>query len=375
MDMAHISTPDAPAWRRQFTEDFSRSLSEGKNVFGLAWWCVAYGIGIIGMLACYGLLQGRILSVPYGNDYFTVSIFLVLCNRLAAMAFALLMMCVRRESLANAAPLWKYLLISLSNVAASTCQYDALRNVSIPARRLGKSFKMIPVMLWGMVLARKPYSSGDWLIAVLVTGGVTKFLLSGEMAPHYESVSTVGGLIMLLCFLALGGFTSAFQEAVFVAHETSKYNQMLYINLGSSVLSLVTLLLSGSYVTALEFCWKHPALLQDVIFLSVASVGAQCFIYGQVKENGALVLAVTMNIRQVISALLSSAMDDMAISLVQVLALLVVVGSLLYKSLQILAENHEGNKEEGIPFFVEDCNETMGKPAVGASLVRFKSQD
>merc|ERR1719262_647052 len=117
------------------------------------------------MLGLYGVIQERVMSVPYGNDLFKVSIFLVLCNRCFAILFASSMVAVNQESLINKAPLWKYFAISLSNVAATTCQYEALKWVSFPVQMLGKSFKMMPVMLWGIAISQKNYSLSDWLIA------------------------------------------------------------------------------------------------------------------------------------------------------------------------------------------------------------------
>merc|ERR1719379_504407 len=100
-------------------------------------------------------------------------------NRLFAVAFAAVMAIYNGESILNKAPLWKYLAISVSNVYASTCQYEALKYVAFPVQMLGKSFKMMPVMLWGIAVSSKRYSLQDWLIAILVTFGVTQFLLTG----------------------------------------------------------------------------------------------------------------------------------------------------------------------------------------------------
>jgi hypothetical protein len=51
------------------------------------------------------------------------------------------MIAINGEEFSNTAPLWKYLIISASNVAASMCQYSALEYVSFPVQMLGKSFK------------------------------------------------------------------------------------------------------------------------------------------------------------------------------------------------------------------------------------------
>merc|ERR550514_1926212 len=124
------------------------------------------------------------MSLPYGNPpvKFTDSVFLVFCNRVVAVVFALFMAIKNGESLRNHAPLWKYLAISFSNVYASTCQYEALKYVSFPVQMLGKSFKMMPVMLWGMAVSGKTYSWTDWAVAFAVTGGVTEFLMTGPIS-------------------------------------------------------------------------------------------------------------------------------------------------------------------------------------------------
>jgi len=297
-------------------------------------WCMFYGAGIIGMLIVYGLLQERIMSLPYGDPpvLFSDSVALVFCNRLVAVVFAVSMAVGKGESLANKAPLWKYLAISFSNVYASACQYDALKYVSFPVQMLGKSFKMMPVMLWGMAVSGKSYSTTDWLVAFAVTGGVTEFLMTGPISSHGDSGSSTYGLMLLLGFLLLDGFTSTFQEKLFKEHTTTKYNQMIYINLGSCIISSATLILSGRLAAAVAFAAGHPEFVRDAMSLSAAAVGGQWFIYSQVKEFGALVFAATMNVRQVVSILISYATYGHSITGLQIIGLGLVFGGLFYKS-------------------------------------------
>merc|ERR1719432_661432 len=109
---------------------------------------------------------------------FKTSVFLVLCNRLWAILYAVVMAYSKGEDFANKAPLWKYLAIAFSNVAATPCQYEALKWVSFPVQMLGKSFKMMPVMIWGIIISQKRYGVTDWIVAAMVTGGVTEFLMT-----------------------------------------------------------------------------------------------------------------------------------------------------------------------------------------------------
>merc|ERR1719298_217228 len=91
----------------------------------------------------------------------------------------------KREEFAPKAALWKYLAISFSNVAATYCQYEALKWVSFPVQMLGKSFKMMPVMVWSILISQKNYKLQDWLVATAVTFGVTEFLMTGEISSKH----------------------------------------------------------------------------------------------------------------------------------------------------------------------------------------------
>jgi adenosine 3'-phospho 5'-phosphosulfate transporter B2 len=326
------------------------------NMWVTAAWGAFYGAGIIGCLLVYGLLQERIMSEPYGGpsgELFKVSVFLVLCNRIVAVSFATTMMFSKGEDKKNMAPLWKYLAISLSNVGATWCQYEALKYVAFPVQMLGKSFKMMPVMIWGIIISQKRYGFTDWAVAAAVTGGVTEFLMTGSIKAKHSSGTSAHGLILLLVFLVLDGFTSTFQEVLFKQHKTTKYNQMFYVNSFSAIVSFVTLLASQKAGEALGFCGRHPAILTDALTLSAAAVGGQWFIYSQVKEFGALVFAATMNLRQVVSILVSYATYHHTISELQILGLLMVFGGLFYKSYAGLVASPE-KKEEKTPLLPDE---------------------
>merc|ERR1719207_450379 len=252
------------------------------------------------------------------------------------------------ESLWPKVALWKYLAISLSNVAATTCQYEALKWVSFPVQMLGKSYKMMPVMVWGILISQKNYSITDWLVALAVTGGVTEFLMTGSIsAPLGNQADSVYGLALLVGFLLFDGFTSTFQEKLFKEHQTSKYNQMLYINLGSALTSVVSLLVTGGFAEAFAFCAAHPAFILDASLLSGAAVGGQFFNYSMVKEFGALSFAATMNVRQVASIIVSYIVYSKPITLLQILGLFLVFGALFYKSFLGVISSREKEKLTG----------------------------
>merc|ERR1719382_1622856 len=107
---------------------------------------------------------------------------------------------------------------------------------------------------------------------------------------------------------------------------------MMYVNGLSAIVSAFTLISTQSFVPAINFCGRHPALVLDAAYLSATSVASQYFIYSQVKEFGALVFAATMNVRQVVSIIVSYAKYSHSITKLQVLGLCCVFGALFYKS-------------------------------------------
>mmetsp|Transcript_19623 Transcript_19623/g.35004 ORF Transcript_19623/g.35004 Transcript_19623/m.35004 type:complete len:337 (+) Transcript_19623:101-1111(+) len=319
--------------------------SEPRDWASDAFWCSFFGAGIIGTLVVYGMLQEKIMQHPYNGQLFTISAFLVFANRVCNLVFAVVMSIAKGESLQNQAPIWKYMVISLSNVGATNCQYEALKYVSFPVQMLGKSFKMMPVMIWGIAISGKRYTLTDWMVAAFVTGGVTMFLLTGQIDSPQGSGSSLWGLLLLCAFLALDGLTSTTQEKLFKDHKTSKYNQMSYVNGCSAIVSLLALIFSGGLMPSFAFCAAHPAFVKDAAILSASATSSQFFIYSQVKDFGALVFAATMNVRQVVSIMVSYIKYGHAITVLQLLSLVVVFGALFYKSYAGFTAKHADKDE------------------------------
>jgi len=285
----------------------------------------------------------------YDGDSFTDSAFNVFCNRVANCVFALMMIAARCEPIHWTAPLWKYMAISLSNVLASMCQYEALKYVIFPVQMLGKSFKMMPVMIWGIIISGKKYGVIDWLIAAMVTFGVTEFLLTGPIThDDGPEASSLKGLLLIIGFLAFDGFTSTYQEHLFREYTVSKYNQILYINAASILTSSSILTVSGGFARSIEFAHRHPSYIVNVSMLSTAAASSQWFIYSQIQEFGALVFAATMNVRQLVSIIASYVKFGHSITPLQVLGLALVFGALFVKSYIGLTAKKEPTNKEGL---------------------------
>merc|ERR1712187_728680 len=114
---------------------------------------------------------------------------------------------------------------------------------------------------------------------------------------------------------------------------------------GSAVVSFSTLVASGALFSSIQFCSEHPEFFAHAMSLSAAAVFGQWCIYSQVKEFGALIFAMTMNLRQVLSILVSYVMYGHSITLLQILGLCSVFGALFYKSAS--GVGHHGKESNG----------------------------
>jgi solute carrier family 35 (adenosine 3'-phospho 5'-phosphosulfate transporter), member B2 len=266
---------------------------------------------LITFFLMYGVLQERIMTMPYGpnGEMFTQSAFLVLNNRIVAVLVSAVILYWQGEDMRNPAPLYKYFGIAFSNTAATFCQYEALKFVSFPTQTLGKCAKMIPVLILSSVLSLRKYGAKDYFVALMVTIGCAMFVLGGDTAAKKgkgETDDSLFGLLLMGGYLFLDGFTSTFQEKLFKDYKmSSSFNQMMYNNICSGLLSLVALVFSGQLVPAIEFSIANPDFYINAIGLSLAACLGQIVIYYTIRNFGALFFSMCMVTRQVISILLS----------------------------------------------------------------------
>ncbi|PXF41426.1 Adenosine 3'-phospho 5'-phosphosulfate transporter 1 [Gracilariopsis chorda] len=315
-------------------------------------------VGIIASLMLYALLQERIMTTPYttGNEAdgeegekFKNSLVLVFANRFSAALVAAIILLVKGDfsEIRNKAPLYKYLMISVSNVIATSCQYEALKWVTLPTQTLAKCAKMIPVMIWGTIMSGKRYGPVEYSVAVFVALGCTIFLLSGDIKAKASSPEdSYFGLLLMLGYLAFDGFTSTFQEKLFAGYQMTIYNQMLYVNLCSGLMSICFLLASGKAAESIAFLLKYPAVIRDMGVLSFSAVSGQFAITYTIKEFGALLYATIMTIRQFLSVFVSNLIFRHQMTALQWFGAFTVFGALFYKTYAKATKPKSGPKTD-----------------------------
>lgn len=308
-------------------------------------WLAFYCGTVVVSLLVYGLLQERLMSMGYGEEpnqeYFTMSTAAVFMNRLAASIFAYFLYRASSESKDSDTPLHHFAAVSILNIAATTCQYQALQFVAFPLQALAKSCKMIPAMSWTALIRGKKYTAEYWLIAFVVTGGCVAFIVGGEInSMKHRNIGTkleYLGIILLVLFLAADGLTSVFEEKIMRDHsartdsEPNRHEVMLKVNVISCIFSFIWLASSGEGRAFIGFASAHPWVLKDIAIVGTCSVISQWAIFAVIAHSSAVTLAATMNVRQIFGMVLSIVVFGHPITHLQAAALVLVSYALCHK--------------------------------------------
>ncbi|KAG0712933.1 Adenosine 3'-phospho 5'-phosphosulfate transporter 1 [Chionoecetes opilio] len=295
--------------------------------------CLQLSLCFLGLQVSYltwGVLQEKIMTKEYQNSagsigHFKDSQFLVFVNRILAFLLAAVYLACTRQP-RHTAPIYKYSYCSFSNIMSSWCQYEALKYVTFPTQVLAKASKVIPTMIMGKIIASKKYEYYEYVTAVLISFGMSLFLL-GSTENHGStttSTTTMSGVIILVAYMSFDAFTSNWQGELFSQHKMSSVQMMCGVNLFSCLLTTTSLVQQGSFAVSLQFMFTYPAFFWDSLILSVCSATGQLFIYYTISVFGPVVFIIIMTIRQGLAILLSCIIYSHPITLLGILGISLV---------------------------------------------------
>jgi len=311
------------------TEDASRSTSEEAVQF---LFCTG---GLIGSYGAWGYLQEKIMTTHYedslGNKaMYKNSQFLVFVNRILAFFIALMIISFKRQP-RHKAPLYKYSYCSFSNIMSSWCQYEALKFVSFPTQVLAKASKVIPVMIMGKIVSNKKYEYYEYVVAVLISVGMMAFLFGNAGDSHSDRSTTFAGFIILIGYMSFDSFTSNWQGALSSEYKMTPYQMMAGVNLFSCLLTSVSLLQQGVFLSSLEFMSQYSRFLGDCVVLSICSACGQLFIFHTIITFGPVTFTIIMTCRQVFSVIVSCIVFKHSLSAVSIIGVFVVFTAVFLK--------------------------------------------
>lgn len=209
--------------------------------------------------------------------------------------------------------LLRYLQCAAFITSAAPFGFAALSYISYPAMVLGKSCKLVPVMIMNVLLYRRRFAPHKYLVVFMVTTGITVFMGLGEKSPkRKEKASSTSdspyaniiGITYLLINLALDGIVNSTQDEIFTRHKVTGQQMMLWINLFATLLTSILSVLPLPYIPvihpsidgkselvgALSFIREHPTIIRPLAEFAITGALGQLFIFETLQHFGSLTL-------------------------------------------------------------------------------------
>ncbi|KAK3729863.1 hypothetical protein RRG08_058178 [Elysia crispata] len=266
-----------------------------------------------GIFICYfyyGILQEKITKGKYGEGdkaekfTFTLSLVFVQCIINAIYArLAMIFFAKERDT----TPKSLFAVCSLTYLGAMVASNHSLQHVAYPTQVLGKSIKPIPVMILGVLLARKQYPIAKYLCVLLIVTGVALFMYKDNKVTAQDGNKPLIGMgeVLLLISLTLDGLTGASQDRMRSFHKTGANSMMLFVNLFSVLWLGIALVATGEIFSFISFAHRHPSVLFNMISFSLASALGQMFIFMTVTSFGPLTCSIITTTRKFFTILAS----------------------------------------------------------------------
>jgi len=202
-----------------------------------------------------------------------------------------------------------YAKVALSGSLGSPFGYAALKHINFPTMILGKSCKLVPVMLMNWLVYRKRFEVYKYVTVCLITLGVSGFML---FEPHRggkaEAANSLWGLFLLLVNLLIDGATNSWQDQLFIIHRVKSLQMMFFMSLFSAGIMLSWLLLwpwTSELSQAIGFLSEYPSVLKDLFMFCLCGAMGQIFIFATIENFGSLSLVTVTVTRKLFTILLS----------------------------------------------------------------------
>jgi len=320
----------------------------------------------------WGLLQERMLTRRYPRftgEYFTYSYALVFTNRLWTLMMSGVLMLYIKPQFSKSTVIYEYSFPAISNMLSSWCQYEALKFVTFPAQTIFKSFKLVPVMVMGKMLGNKDYPQYDYVVALIIGVGIALFMKSSDdlnfgYNTYDNNSESWTGIMLLVFFLFFDSFTGQWQSRMFQRHRDLSIVELLFATSAfSTVLSFITLIHENELNPAIDFIVEHYEIHAHIFVFSVCSTIGQLFIYYTIKNFGAVVFALIMTTRILLSIGLSCIIYGHKVTPIGFAGLSLVMGAVLYR-IKRKAEGTQLIKWEGMaddkaPELVQEWHEHL----------------
>lgn len=276
---------------------------------------VFFCAGIFFSFSYFAVLQEDVYKKPYGEakERFKFTFLALAVERGINAAIGGLGVLTRGSSGCKI-PYMEIFNSGISQMLAMAGSNEALRYVSFATQVLGKSCKMVPVMVGGIVISGKKYATNEYVQVIMITVGVCIFNFGGKKKGG-DAGDSAYGLLLIAFSLLMDAVTGGLQDKV--KESTKKLNpenpkakptaheSMLWTNFSGFLVALVLAWFTGHLTGGVAFCLANPDCALAIVIYSVSSAVGQNFIYFTITEFGPLLLTTVTTTRKIFSTVYS----------------------------------------------------------------------
>ncbi|XP_034249339.1 adenosine 3'-phospho 5'-phosphosulfate transporter 2 [Thrips palmi] len=200
-------------------------------------------------------------------------------------------------------PLKTYCLLAFLTLGTMGFSNSSLQYLNYPTQVIFKCCKLIPVMVGGILIQRKAYSTLDFLAAFCMCLGLTLFTLAdSQISPVFSSI----GVFMISCALLCDAVIGNVQEKSMKSFKASNAEVVLYSYFIGFVYLFLILLLSGNLTSSVGTCSKYPTFTYgfSLLFSLTGYLGIQVVLI-LVRTGGAVTAATVTTCRKAVSIVIS----------------------------------------------------------------------
>jgi UDP-galactose transporter B1 len=324
--------------------------------------CVA---GIYGCFLSWGVLQERISTISYSAIIDGTPMvskfrsFLVLNTVQATIAATMAFVALRLQHksieslhlgtfLRNHSLCWAYLRLAVCSCTASPFGYAALQHITYPTMILGKSCKLLPVMMVSVLFYGKRYPLAKYLAVVLITLGVSIFTLFDDSSHSSKGSqsNSLFGIFLLLINLFIDGLMNSWQDELFQRWRVKAQHVMFFMNTLSAILLTLYLVLGSLFgfnkelITFLVFIKNYPGAIWDMLAFGLLGSLGQLFIFHTIEHFGSVLLVTVTVTRKLMTMAVSLLWFGHAIRWQQTIGIVAVFSALAMETLGKKKSSH-----------------------------------
>ena len=267
---------------------------------------------IFGLYACFlvsTIFQERLYSFRgHAGDKFESAPLLALVKSATNVIVSRTAICLgnRRERIRPSGS--PAITVAIIRCSSTILALYSLNFISYPYLVLGKSVKILPVLVSELIFDRKIPSLRRCFSVFVTTAGTITFsfptIFSGESGSG--SSSSLGFFLLFMSLCADGGLS--FSQKRMVKENEEKphvFETMYFMGKWQAILSLLIVLLSVGDKGGISFCLDNPTVLKLLIWPALIESIGQYTVYNLVIHHGPYITTCVTTLRKFVTIILS----------------------------------------------------------------------